>query len=588
MGIEATTVWGYGAVNAPSSFAYPTSTIETRVDRPVRVKWINGLMDQRGSYRKHLLTVDQTLHWANPPGGVNGRDGRGSSQHRYDGPVPMVPHLHGAHSQDHSDGYAEAWFLPAAANIPAGYARNGTWYDYFKAKFQQEHGVTWQPGTSTYQYTNDQRATTLWFHDHALGMTRAKVYMGPTGYYLLRGGAGDAVTGRLPGPAPAAGDRAGMSYYEIPLVIQDRSFNEEGELFYPKDRAFFEGLRPDQLRISFMPDPACGGPSDVPPFWNAETFGNCMVVNGRTWPYLNVEQRRYRFRILNACNARFLILKMSNNMPIVQIGADGGFLPAPVSLPRLLIALAERADVIIDFTNVPVGTELLLQNIGPDEPFGGGEPGLDFPSADPQTTGQVMMFRVGPARSVDGSTPAMNLVLPNRTPYGPPTGTRQVSLNELDSSTVRVITDSYGRVVQACSDPTAVPIAPTIGLLGVLNPDGTGEPVMWEEAVTENPAVGSTEIWEIHNFTADAHPMHLHQTQFEVVSRQAGDGSVRGPEIWEGGPKDVVIAYPGEITRVKTFWDIPGRYAWHCHILEHEDNEMMRPLHVGPIPVQPA
>ena len=593
MRLSPSTVWGYGSINHPWTFRYPASSIEARVDRPARVKWINGLMGGNQRYQRHFLTVDQTLHWANPPGGQNGRDGRGSSQMPYTGPVPMVTHLHGAHTQDHSDGYAEAWFLPAAANIPAGYARTGTWYDYFKTKFQQQHGVTWSPGSATFQYGNDQRATALWFHDHSLGMTRTNIYAGPAGFYLLRGGPSDAVGGILPGRAQTGGDDDNgrdddhntdtPRRYEIPLVIQDRSFNRDGSLFYPGDRAFFEGLTPDQLQIAFIPDAACGGPSDVPPFWNAETFGNCMVVNGRTWPYLNVEKRRYRFRILNACNARFLILKMSNNMPIVQIGADGGFLPAPVSLSRLLVALAERADVIIDFTNIPVGTELLLQNIGPDEPFGGGEPGLDFTSADPQTTGQVMLFRVGPAKSVDTSTPAMNLVLPGRAPYGPPTGTRQVSLNELDSSTVRVITDSNGNVVQACSDPSAVPIAPTIGLLGVLNPDASGEPVMWEEAVTENPAVGTTEIWEIHNFTADAHPIHLHQTQFEVINREAGDGSQRGPEIWESGTKDVVIAYPGEITRVKTFWDIAGRYAWHCHILEHEDNEMMRPLHVGPL-----
>ncbi|MEO8428249.1 MAG: twin-arginine translocation signal domain-containing protein [Verrucomicrobiota bacterium] len=441
MGIEPTTVWGYGAVNTPSSFGYPASTIEATVDRPVRVKWINGLIDNQGRYRKHLLTVDQTLHWANPPGGMNGRDGRGSSQLRYTGPVPMVPHLHGAHVQDHSDGYPEAWFLPAAANIPGGYARNGTWYEYFKNKFQQQHGVTWQPGTATYQYTNDQRATTLWFHDHALGMTRASVYSGATGFYLLRGGPADAVTGRLPGPAPAAGDPAGKAYYEIPLVIQDRSFNEDGSLFYPDNRAFFEGLREEQLRISFIPDQACGGQSDVPPLWNAEFFGNCMVVNGHTWPFLNVEQRRYRFRILNACNSRFLILKMSNDMPICQIGADGGFLPTPVSLTQLLVAPAERVDVIIDFTQVRRDTQLLLLNVGPDEPFGGGVPGMDFASADPRTTGQVMMFRVRSARDVDVSTPCMDLVLPNRTPYGPQIATRQVSLNELESATVRVITD---------------------------------------------------------------------------------------------------------------------------------------------------
>ncbi len=583
MGIAPTTVWGYGAANAPASFAYPACTIEAKANRPVRVKWVNDLIDNKGRFRKHLLAVDQTLHWANPPGGVNGRDGRGSSQLPYTGPVPMVPHLHGAHVQDHSDGYAEAWFLPAAANVPAGYARNGTWYDYFKARFQQQHGVTWAPGTATYQYGNDQRATTLWFHDHSLGLTRTNVYAGPAGFYLLRGGAGDAVTGRLPGPAPALGDTQGQPHYEIPLVIQDRSFNADSSLFYPDNRAFFEGLTPDQLQIPFIPDPSCSGPSDVSPLWNAEFFGNCMVVNGRTWPFLNVEKRRYRFRILNACNSRFLILKLSNGMPLCQIGADGGFLAAPINRSELLLGPAERADVIVDFTHVPVGAELVMMNVAPDEPYGGGTPGVDFAPSDPKTTGQVMMFRVRPARDVDVSTPGMDLVLPSRAPHGAPNAVRQVSLNELESATVRVIADRRGRILQACSNPEAVPFGPTTGQLGILNMDGSGIPVMWEEAVTENPALGSTEIWELHNFTEDAHPIHLHQTMFEVVNRQGGDGSVRGPEVWESGLKDTVIAYPGEITRVKTFWDIPGRFAWHCHILEHEDNEMMRPLHVGPI-----
>ena len=389
-------------------------------------------------------------------------------------------------------------------------------------------------------------------------------------------------------------------------MIQDRSFNADGSLFYPDNRAFFEGLKKSQLQIPFIPDPACGGPSDVPPIWNAETFGNCMVVNGRTWPFLDVEQRRYRFRILNACNARFIILKMSNGMSFTQIGADGGFLPAPLRRTELLVAPAERADVIVDFTDLPVGTEVVMLNRGPDEPFGLDVPVGDFTPSDPGTTGQVMKFRVRPAREVDGSkieherdqddpgarrprhvdpsTPAMNLGLPARAPHAPATVLRQVSLNELESATVRVLADAHGRIFLACGNPDAVPFGPTIGMLGVLNPDRSGDPVMWEEKVTENPAVGATEIWEIHNFTADAHPIHIHQTMFEVVNRETADGTVRGPNPWETGLKDTVIANPGEITRVKTFFDIQGRYAWHCHILEHEDNEMMRPLHIGPLP----
>jgi bilirubin oxidase len=219
----------------------------------------------------------------------------------------------------------------------------------------------------------------MWYHDHTLGMTRSNVYAGPAGFYLLRGGPGDKVTGVLPGPAPALGDPAGLKYYEIPIAIQDRSFNADGSLFYPDNRAFFEELNqpPTQpyLDIPFIPDQACDGrQSDISPIFNPEFFGNTMVVNGNTWPFLEVEQRRYRFRFLNGCNSRFLLLQLSNGLPFWQIGAEGGFLPTPVQLKRLLLGLAERADVIVDFTKIPAGTRIVLQNLGPDEPFGGGEP----------------------------------------------------------------------------------------------------------------------------------------------------------------------------------------------------------------------
>ena len=163
-------------------------------------------------------------------------------------------------------------------------------------------------------------------------MTRSNVYAGPAGFYLLRGGPADAVHGTLPGPAPALGDPPGLDYFEIPIAIQDRSFTEKGALFYPDNRAFFEGLEPSQLQIPFMPDAGCDGPSDIAPIWNPEFFGNAIVVNGRTWPSLDVQQRRYRLRFLNGCNARFLILRMSNGLPFWQIGNEGGFLPAPVEL----------------------------------------------------------------------------------------------------------------------------------------------------------------------------------------------------------------------------------------------------------------
>ena len=222
-----TTVWGYGSYGNEATFNAPSLTIEATYDKPVRVKWINNLIDKdTKEFLPHILPVDQTLHWANPPGGATMRDHRGEDPTPYAGPVPMVTHVHGAHVSDESDGYAEAWFLPPATNTPAGYATEGTWYNHFKAQFKAMYGETWTPGSAIAQYPNAQDAATLWYHDHALGMTRCNVYAGPAGFYLLRGGPRDAVGGTLPGPAPKAGDAPGTKVYEIPIAIQDRSFND--------------------------------------------------------------------------------------------------------------------------------------------------------------------------------------------------------------------------------------------------------------------------------------------------------------------------------------------------------------------------
>jgi FtsP/CotA-like multicopper oxidase with cupredoxin domain len=210
---------------------------------------------------------------------------------------------------DWSDGYAEAWFLPDAVDIPPGYANVGTWHDFFADKAAAA-GLPWSPGHSVSIYPNSQVPSTLWYHDHVLGMTRLNVYAGPAGFWLLRSDdaadnptvAGTGAPAVLPGPAPQPADPAGRSYYEIPLAIQDRSFQTDGSLFYPDSRAFF-----DTFTGPYVPD------SPVPPIWNPEFFGNCMVVNGRTWPYLEVEPRRYRFRILNGCNSRFLVLRVDDH-----------------------------------------------------------------------------------------------------------------------------------------------------------------------------------------------------------------------------------------------------------------------------------
>jgi FtsP/CotA-like multicopper oxidase with cupredoxin domain len=232
----------------------------------------------------------------------------------------------------------------------------------------------------------------------------------------------------------------------------------------------------------------------------------------------------------------------------------------------------------MDFTNVPIGTEVILLNLGPDEPFGGGTPGVDFDPADPASTGLVMQFRVKAATSTD--TAILPQTLPNA--LVPVVGTpvvRGVSLNEEESATVFVSDDGSGNVVE---DPAGAPFGPTAALLGTVV-GGLGNPLIWGALITENPALNTTEEWVIHNFTVDAHPIHVHQVKFEVISR-TGTGGTRGPEAWETGPKDPAIAYPGETTRTRMHFDLTGFYVWHCHIVEHEDNEMMRPFHVGPIP----
>jgi bilirubin oxidase len=551
--LPRTRVWSYQLRNAQGTRNFPAFTIEALADRPVRVNWINGLVDGAGNYLPHILPIDPTLHWANPPGGVAGRDSRptfATTPGPYTGPVPIVTHLHGGNSTEEHDGYAEAWYLPAAANIPAGYATVGSFYDEFKAKSQAATGATWAPGTAVFQYENQQPASTLWFHDHTLGMTRANVYAGPAGFYVIRGGSNDLPAGVLPGPAPARGDPAGRRYYEIPLAIQDRSFNADGSLFYPTSRAFF-----DEFGGPYIPD------SDVPPIWNPEVFGNAMLVNGKTWPFLEVEPRRYRLRFLNGCNGRFLLLRFDSGLSFWQIGAEGGFLPAPVQLGELLMGPAERADVIVDFTGL-AGQTIKLLNFGPDEPFGGGVPDVDFPAADPDTTGQVLEFRVTLTLSgTDTSTPPDQLSLPAPPKPGQTTNTRQVSLNEAAST------------FPGFDGPVAA-------LLGTMD-GATPTPLGWADPITENVALGAVEEWAMHNFTEDAHPIHIHEVQFEVVNRQPFGGEVFGPESWETGLKDTVVAYPGQITRVKAHYDRAGLFVWHCHIVEHEDNEMMRPYRIG-------
>jgi spore coat protein A len=672
-----TTLWSYGPAADPtpavapdpsSQFNYPAYTVENTAYTTTTVDWINDLKDPvTGNFLPHLLPIDRSLHWANPEqlpcaDPTKTKDCRVDPvqladptilQQPYLGPVPIITHVHGAHVGPESDGYPEAWYLPAANNIPPGYATEGTLANQYGGA--PNTNVT--PGVANFSYPNTQPSTTLWYHDHTLGMTRNNVYAGPAGFWLIResgGGETGLVSGTLPGPAPVAGQavldlnvpgnpvRAGIR--EIPIAIQDRSFNADGSLFYPDNRAFFEGVTPNKLKIPFVGD--ANYPSDISPIWNPEAFFNVMVVNGVSWPTLDVEPDLYRFRLLNGCNSRFLNLAMfvvnpdgtlGAEVPFYQIGAEQSLLPnvvkvetgfrtvlpgdrtipsaAPAAAPEvaLLMGLAERADVIVDFSGLAAGTRVRMINTAPDAPFGG------FPDipADPGTTGQVMEFAVvADTGAGEDFTPPQDLELSlpdSGDPANGPalSGARDLALIEEESTQVCATVRPNGAVSfdkkatpdllnpGTCVDKKgrlarSVPFAPKAAVLGINGAAG-GTVTLWSDPIETNPVTGDTETWELWNWTVDGHPIHLHLVKFKVVNREAFDpltgalsGVVAPPPATEAGWKDTVIAYPGEVTRVNATFDIAGLYVWHCHIVEHEDNEMMVPYCVGDMATAPG
>lgn len=489
-GFPTTRVACYGAVSDASTFVTPALPIVTKANEKVRIRWINDQLNADGTFQPHVLAAEMFpdhVMWANPPGP---RDSHGKQfKHSpYLGPVPIVTHLHGGLSDQQSDGHPLAWYLPAANNIPPNYFTSGTLYDSFKALAAGD-GIAWQNGDAVFEYSRNDIAGLLWCHDHTMGLTEYNVYAGFAGAYVVAGGQYDLPLGTLP-----------QVPYDIPLVIQDRSFKPDGSLL-------FHGA---------------GEAGD----------GDVMVVNGRAWPFLNVERRRYRFRVLNGGNNRPLELYLSHpDVPVHVIGGDIGFLPRAVQVRKLPLTNAERADLIVDFTNVPTGTEVYL---------------LNKKAGDLKTTSQVMKFVVGSKPTADPSVPASQLgALPVKPLPIDVDGTRQLALFDERQGTLA---------------------------------DG---PLEFEDPPTETPKAGSTEIWEF--YSDDSHPMHLHAMKFQVLSRQPYGGRARGPKPWELGWKDTVDVQENGITRVRVHFDkCPGLFVWHCHLLRHEDKGMMRPLELQP------
>ena len=444
--------------------------------------------------------------------------------------VRTVVHLHGAKVLPDSDGYPEAWFT-------RNWQQTGPYFT-----------------TKVYHYPNDQEATNLWYHDHSLGIVRLNIFAGLAGFYFIRDDFEEDLN--LP-----------RGHYEIPLLIQDRMFNVDGSLQYPT---------------------ATDG---THPVWIPEFFGDVACVNGIAFPYLEVEPRRYRFRVLNGSNSRFYHLTLVDGAgapgPVFhQIGTDGGLLPAPVQLSDLLIAPAERLDLVIDFAGA-AGKSFTLLNDAPAPFPGGGEIALP----------EIMQFRV-------------TKPLVGRDTSSLPARLKPISLLPATAA----VTERFIMLSEADRDSDGFPI---IGELGgsplnatPSNPTGGGR---WDDPVSETPKAGKVEIWNLVNTTTDGHPIHLHLVQFQILERRQFDlahfrdtGKVRftGEPITpasneQQAHKDTVKALPGLdengnviglVTRLVAKFDLPNealgypgkryRYVYHCHILEHEDNEMMRPYDV--------
>lgn len=498
--LPPTTVWGYDG-------QYPGPTIEARQGDPVVVRWKNALPDE------HLLPVDETVHGSTIP-----YDGTG---------VRVVTHLHGGNVEHTSDGKPTAWFTRD--------------FEQTGPKFE----------TKDYDYVNDQPPATLWYHDHSLGITRLNVYAGLAGFYILRN---DHET--------SLGLPSGE--FEIPLVLQDRSFNEDGSLFYPTDVSGTDG------------DPSTPDPSIVPQF-----FGDTSVVNGAAWPRLSVAPRRYRFRILNGSNSRFYTLSLleydesagttgAAGPPFTLVGNDGGLLASPVTIDGgLEVGTGKRADVVVDFSEY-AGRTLLVHNDAP-APYRG--PAVD--SGDQQPLPEVMLVDVATGAVDDPSQVPATLTDVPDIPVDAVDETRYLPLT--------MDTDEYGR------------------RLHLLGSEAESSPHRLSDPVTEDPTLGTTEIWSFANLTGMSHPMHLHLVHFQVLGRQPVSEydpaaetfdveSLEPPAREEAGWNDVVTANPGEVTHVIAhfgefeglFTDQTGWYMWHCHMLEHEDHDMMRPFTVLP------
>lgn len=516
---------------------WPGPTIEVRRGQPLVAEWINAL-PARAPHPVVAVTTPDPRPDAPPeaiPQNRPGRDAGRPNEALTALPPWTVVHLHGGRTQATYDGWTENAFFSGQTMVA--------------------------------HYPNDQRATALWYHDHALGVTRFNVYAGLAGFYLIRDDEEDAL-GLPSGP------------YEIPLLIQDRNFDTTAD-------GALSGRLLHKVEDGVL-----------------EFFGPFTLVNGTVWPYLSVEPRPYRLRLLNGSNARTYRLHLvdANGQRVpgitTQIGTDGGLLARPVALAEdgLVLMPAERADVIVDFRQVR-GTRLRLVNSA-GSPFDGSLPDVPLGEPDPAHRlpyPEVMEFRVG-TRRVDDS-----FVLPRRLStirsLPEPPSRRLIGLVEEEDG---ILTNH--ELVQIAPDEVVAsePLVEITDAQGVTTRYRTVA-VHFEDATNWIVPYGATEAWHFLNLSVDSHPMHIHLVHFQILARDQYDisgfdvetGATRHPIAFdrcgeiadnERGWKDTVRVDPGEMVTVgATFDGYTGRYVYHCHILEHEDRDMMRPFVVMPV-----
>lgn len=538
----------------------PGPTIEVQRGVPLEVRWVNRLtgtlpviVGVAPTYAIDGVPV-QTM-----PGRSGGQpDAAAAALAGY-----TVVHLHGALTYATSDGWTENLTAPGQAALDT--------------------------------YPNDQRGALLWYHDHVMGVTRYNVYAGLAGMWIVRDKRERELD--LPEGPP----------YELPLLIQDRNFDVDAE-----------GRLTGALLHKTDPEVM-------------ESFGPFTTINGKVWPMLDVERTRYRFRVLNGSNARtfrLVLLRdgLVDHARIVQIGSDGGLLGSSVALPAqgLVLASAERADVLVDFSDLAPGTELTLMNTA-SAPFGG-------VAADPSTAGtpdpagllpypEVMRLRVidGPARDSNRFL-ATGVALSGdfeRVTKTSMTGAivRAIALVELESG-----------VAGAPPMLTMRELAEVPGdgpdVISVVEPDDIGAAMVrryrtvatrFEDTVTFFPTLGVPEVWRLINLTEDTHPIHVHLDAFQVLDRRAATVEILGGAITaaatgatvsignapndgiphalddnELGLKDTVRVNPNEVVDIAVrFEAFAGRFMYHCHILEHEDRDMMRPFVTMPAELMP-